>query len=177
MHNVSTSCYSSLCNTLLVLKFHLRWMPMSNSKSMLECDAHVYSYQWHLVCLHSLSLLFMPYYHLVCKRGRSSETHDPWSYFSHKSFLCYLYVISFQFLCTPKITKYCLLILFCFINLQAIGAWKTLQLVGNAKLLFFCCRFVWRVCRKNHVFYPWEFDINSRVSLVGKTSLAASLSA
>jgi hypothetical protein len=40
---------------------------------MLERDAHIYAYQWHLVYLHTLNLSFVLYYRHIYERERSSE--------------------------------------------------------------------------------------------------------
>jgi hypothetical protein len=62
---------------------------------MFEHDAYIYAYQWYIVCLHALKLLFMIYYYHVYERGRSSETVILGPIFSHKKFSSYFYVVLF----------------------------------------------------------------------------------
>jgi hypothetical protein len=59
---------------------------------MLEHDAHIYAYQWNIVCLYALNLSFLLYYHHVYKRGRSSETMIP-VLCSHKKVSSYFYAV------------------------------------------------------------------------------------
>jgi hypothetical protein len=54
--------------------------------SILDCDA-IFMLINDILCLRALSLSFVLYYHYVYKSERSSETHDPWSYFNHKKVL------------------------------------------------------------------------------------------
>jgi hypothetical protein len=109
--------------------------------SMLEHDAHIYAYQWHLVCLHAFNLSFVFYYHHVYERGRSSKNIIPDPVLAIRKFRSYFYVVF-------KSQKLGLLTLLCFgfVNLWAIGAWQPLQLVRDAKLFVYCCRLLeeWR---------------------------------
>jgi hypothetical protein len=73
---------------------------------------------------------------------REGDQVKPWprSNFGHKK-IPLLLVCCFTFSSyTQKSQKYWLLVPFGFVNLQDVSSWQTPQLVGDTKLLFFCCR-------------------------------------
>jgi hypothetical protein len=79
----------------------MRWTPLLKEyqgvdfyiNSMLEHDARIYAYEWHLVCLHALNFLFVLYYqHIyIYERGISNETMISGPVFNHKKFSSYFY--------------------------------------------------------------------------------------
>jgi hypothetical protein len=110
-------------------------------------------------------------YHLVYERERWTKwIHDPsWSCFRHKKSPLFIACCFLLVLLHKKSQKHWLLILFHFINLQAVGAWQTPQLVGHAKLLFFYCR-LFKEYGERTTFFQ-EFDINPWVTLLWKLLL------
>jgi hypothetical protein len=93
-------------------------------------------------------------HHLVFER-EIKWNHDPWPTFSHKKatfyFICCLLLVF-----NPKNTKYYLLIPFCFVNLWAVSAWQSLQLVGDANM--FTVVGCLKVIESRTTFILWELS-------------------
>jgi hypothetical protein len=100
---------------------------------------------WKGVCrypgehwIHSHRLFCLHHHVPIRERERSSEIMIPVHFYPKKPSIT-LFAICFQFQ-DHKDTKILFTNLFCFVNLRAMSAWQPLQLVGDAKLLFYCCR-------------------------------------
>jgi hypothetical protein len=144
-------------NAILCSSLHLTWGGHSCQRSiselifcvisLLERDAHIYAYQWHLMYLHALSLSSVLYCHYVYERGRSSETMIPGPILPLRKFLVTFMLFYFQFL-KSKITKTMVthIALFWFCKLSSCWCLTTTTVNWDAKLFVCCCRLLeaWR---------------------------------
>jgi hypothetical protein len=138
---------------------------------MLECDAHIYAYQWHLVCLHALSLSFFLYCHHAYESGRSSETMMLGPVLAIIKFLLTFMLFYFQFL-NPKNHKTLVIHFALFWICKPASCWclKTTTSWGY-KVVVLLLQVARRVKKRNHLSFPREFDINPESPLWRKLLL------
>jgi hypothetical protein len=91
-----------------------------------------------------------------------------------------LVVVFFSIIIKFKYTKrICLLVLLLinlsFIFLHTFSADKYFNELVDTKQVVCCCRLLEEDKKKNHDFFSQEFDINSRIALIGENTIDASL--
>jgi hypothetical protein len=83
-----------------------------------------------ICCLCFITTLFM--------REEDQVKQWPLILLAIRKVFCY-FACCFTFRSYTKFYKILVTNSFCFVNLQAVGAWQIPQLVGDAKRVFFCC--------------------------------------
>jgi hypothetical protein len=136
---------------------------------MLELDNMFMLINDYLYVCILLSCLFAPITTTMFERERDQVKLGSSSTFSHKTnllhlFTCYLISVLIKL----KNTKISLLINFSFVKLANCECLTTTPVSWGHKPVVCCCRLLEKYKKKNHHF-PQKFDINPRVTLVGKT--------
>jgi hypothetical protein len=133
--------------------------------SMLEGDAHIYAYQWHLVYFCMLLAYHLCFITTMFMREGDRVKPWVWYYFSHRKVPCYFYAILVVVVKPENHKNFGYSVCFGLV----VGAWQPLQLISwGHKFVCLLLRVARRVKKRNHLSLSREFDINLESPSRGK---------